>query len=111
MIAVSALGIESARFRDRFEERGLAAAVLADEARHGALEREIDPAGKSANAERMPRGIDLVRQAGHTAEKRGLQASCAHRPLFHRHRTTMPRASEPGRQLRETAATHIRGSN
>jgi hypothetical protein len=42
MVAVPALGVEPAALRHRFEQRGLPAAVLADEERHAAPKLQVD---------------------------------------------------------------------
>ena len=74
MIAVPALGIEPAALRDRFEQRGLAAAVFADEERDLAAKRQIDPVREGADVERIAGRIDLLRQARDSVEERRAQA-------------------------------------
>src|SRR4051794_23389795 len=60
MIAVAAFGIEAAAFRDCFEQRRLAAAVLADEERHPTAEFYIDALGERPEVEGKARRVPFL---------------------------------------------------
>jgi hypothetical protein len=53
MIAVAALGVEAAALRQRFEKRGLPAAILADEERDPTAKCQVDPMRERADVERV----------------------------------------------------------
>jgi hypothetical protein len=86
MIAVSALGIESAALRNRFKQRGLAAAVLTNEERDPASKSEVDSMQEGADIERVFRLIDLFWQARDSLKKRGARSSPRKPPPFCCHR-------------------------
>jgi hypothetical protein len=70
MIAVPALRIETAAFRERFEQSGLAAAVFTDEERDLGPEREIYSVREGANVEGILSSIHQFRQAHDSPKER-----------------------------------------
>src|ERR1043166_511055 len=60
MVAIAAFGIEAAALRDRFEERRLAAPVLADEERYAAAKLDVDALRERFEIEREARCIPFL---------------------------------------------------
>src|ERR1043166_241039 len=60
MVAIAAFGIEAAALRDRFEERRLAAPVLADEERYAAAKLDVDALRERFEIEREARCTPFV---------------------------------------------------
>jgi hypothetical protein len=70
MVPIAALGREAATLGERFEQRRLAAAVLAHDEGHAGTKREVDAAREGSDIEGVARRVPQLRQAPDLTQKR-----------------------------------------
>src|SRR5437667_9350280 len=70
MVAVAALGTESAALGERFEKSGLPATVFADEERYVGPNHDVDSEREGADVERMSTWSDLLRESCNATQER-----------------------------------------
>ena len=76
MVAIAALGIEPAAFRQGFEQRRFSAAVFTDKKRDRAAKGQVDSVSEGGDVERIPSGIEFLRQALYVVKERCSRGPC-----------------------------------